>query len=100
MEKIAICRFYLLNKLILNILKISLVVYMGIENKDKKETRHPPGKGEELLLNTKKKKMLSLLLFVGNWPLGFLVGQVKREIQAVSDIRKRDIRFRRNHMLA
>lgn len=60
MEKIAICRFYLLNKLILNILKISLVVYMGIENKDKKETRHPPGKGEELLLN-KKKKMLPLL---------------------------------------
>lgn len=55
MEEIAICRFYLLNKLILNILKISLVVYTGIENKDKKEIRHPPGKGEELLLNKKKK---------------------------------------------
>lgn len=54
MEEIAICRFYLLNKLILNILKISLVVYTGIENKDKKEIRHPPGKGEELLLNKKK----------------------------------------------
>lgn len=54
MEKIAICRFYLLNKLILNILKISLVVYTGIENKDKKEIKHPPGKGEEFLLNTKK----------------------------------------------
>lgn len=53
MEEIAICRFYLLNKLISNILKISLVVYTGIENKDKKEIRHPPGKGEELLLNKK-----------------------------------------------
>ena len=45
MEKIAICRFYLLNKFILNILKTLLVVYMGVENKDEKETRALSDKG-------------------------------------------------------
>lgn len=93
-------QFYLLNKLILNILKISLVVYTGIENKDKKETRHPPGKGEELLLNTKKKKNALFAVICRKLAFGFPSGQVKKEIQAVSDRRKRDIRFRRNHMLA
>jgi hypothetical protein len=54
MEKIATCRFYLPNKLILSILKTSVVVYTRIENKDEKESEHLLDKGGNFSADDKK----------------------------------------------
>lgn len=62
MEKIAICRFYLLNKLILNILKISLVVFTGIENKDKKKRNQTSFRQRRGVFAEYKKKKKRLFL--------------------------------------